>query len=83
MDRAEIIGGPNGDNLSLLAVRWEENYVCESPVSSISTHGMNATDITTHMEIFGSTPREDFSNDDIERAIEEIRAAIDKYGFKN
>jgi len=82
MDRAEAIGGPHGDNLSMIAVRWEENYVGDSAASSVSTHAMSATDVTTHMEIFGNVPREDLSNDDIERAIEEIRSAIDKYSFK-
>ncbi|MCL2076694.1 MAG: serine/threonine-protein phosphatase [Betaproteobacteria bacterium] len=82
MDRVESISGSNGDNLSMLAVRWEEDYVGDSSSFSVSTHGMSATDVTTHMEIFGNMPREDFSNDDIERAIEEIRAAIDKYSFK-
>ncbi|MCL2021931.1 MAG: serine/threonine-protein phosphatase [Betaproteobacteria bacterium] len=82
MDRVEGISGSSGDNLSMLAVRWEENYMGDSLPSSISTHGMSATDVTTHMESFGNIPREDLSNDDIERAIEEIRAAIDKYSFK-
>jgi len=85
MDRVESIGGPNGDNLSMLAVRWGEDYAGDSgSTASVSTHSMSNTDITTHMEAFTNTniQREDLSNDDIERAIEEIRAAIDKYSFK-
>ena len=89
MDRVESIGGPHGDNISMLAVRWGDNYTDDSDTgsdsdSSISTHDMNETDITTHMEIFTNTnvQREDLSNDEIERAILEIRAAIDKYNFR-
>jgi len=85
MDRVESIGGPHGDNLSMLVVRWEENYMGDSgSPASISTHSMGETDVTTHMEAFTNTniQRETLSNDDIERAIEEIRSAIDKYSFK-
>jgi serine/threonine protein phosphatase PrpC len=82
LDRVESIGGAHGDNLSMLAIRWDENYIESITSDSISTHAMSDTDITTHLETFSSMPREDLSNDDIERAIEEIRSAIDKYSFK-
>ncbi|MDR2636892.1 MAG: serine/threonine-protein phosphatase [Zoogloeaceae bacterium] len=82
MDRVENIAGQFGDNLSILAVRWEENYADHVPTSSVSTQGMGMTDVTTHMEEFGNIPRPDLSDDEIELAIDEIRAAIEKYSFK-
>jgi hypothetical protein len=34
---AEVKGGPHGDNLSVVAVRWEDSYV-EEESSAISHH---------------------------------------------
>jgi PPM family protein phosphatase len=77
--QAEVKGGPHGDNLSVVAVRWEENYV-ENVTSAISTQTMALNEVATHMEEFGrGTSKTDLSEDEIERAIEEIRNAIEKY----
>jgi serine/threonine protein phosphatase PrpC len=83
MERAETWGGAQGDNLSLIAVRWEENYE-ELSQSSIFTQSMGISEFTTRMEEFGRNPHDksNFSDDEIERAIAEIRAAIDKVSFK-
>lgn len=81
--QAEAKGGPHCDNLSVVAVRWEENYVEES-ATSVSTQTMALNEVTTKMEEFGRNPgsRSDLSDDEIEKAIEEIRSAIEKYNPK-
>ncbi|RIX47431.1 MAG: serine/threonine-protein phosphatase [Rhodocyclales bacterium GT-UBC] len=83
LDKAEIKGGIHGDNLSVVAVRWEDSYV-EDASSSISTQTMSQDEITTRLEEFGRNPayKSDLSEDEIEKAIEEIRNAIDKYNPK-
>jgi len=83
LDQAEIKGGIHGDNLSVVAVRWEDSYV-EDASSSVSTQTMSQDEITTRLEEFGRNPayKSDLSEDEIEKAIEEIRNAIDKYNPK-
>lgn len=83
MQQAERWGGAHGDNLSMIVVRWEENYQ-EPAQSSISTQSMGLNEVTTRLDEFGRNPnyKSDLSDDEIERAIEEIRAAIDKYSLK-
>ena len=80
LSQAEIKGGAHGDNLSAVAVRWEESYV-EDASSSISTQTMAQDEVTTRLEEFGRNPayKSDLSEDEIEKAINEIRATIDKY----
>ncbi|MCK6390695.1 MAG: serine/threonine-protein phosphatase [Azonexus sp.] len=80
LSQAETKAGPRGDNLSVVAVRWEESYVEESS-TAISTQTMTQDEVTTKLDEFGRNPayRSDLSDDEIEQAIEEIRAAIDKY----
>lgn len=80
LSQAETKGGPHCDNLSAVAVRWEEAYVDEAS-SSVSTQTMAIHEVTTRLEEFGRNPayKSDLSDEEIERAIEEIRNAIDKY----
>ncbi|MCL2344797.1 MAG: protein phosphatase 2C domain-containing protein [Desulfobulbus sp.] len=80
LTQAEMLGGLHGDNLSVVAVRWEQSYVDDSS-SSISTQAMAPDEITTRLDEFGRNPayKTDLSEDEIEKAIEEIRTAIDKY----
>lgn len=80
LSQAEIKGGPHGDNLSVVAVRWEESYI-EEASSAISTQTMTQDEVTTRLEAFGRNPdyKSDLTEDEIEKAIEEIRDAIDKY----
>ena len=80
LSQAETKGGAHGDNLSAVAVRWEEAYVDEAS-SSISTQTMALNEVTTRLEEFGRNPayKSDLSDEEIERAIEEIRSTIDKY----
>lgn len=80
MNQAETKGGPHGDNLSVVTVRWEEAYVDDAS-SAISTQTMGLNEVTTRLEEFGRNPayKSDLSDEEIERAIEEIRSTIDKY----
>ena len=80
LTQAEIKGGPHVDNLSVVTVRWEDNYV-EEASSSISTQTMRFDEVATHIEEFGRDPahKTDLSEDEIEKAIDEIRTAIDKF----
>lgn len=83
LSQAEIKGGVHGDNLSVVAVRWEQSYD-EDASSLISTQTMAQGEVTTRLEAFGRNPayKSDLSDDEIEKAIEEIRNAIDKYNPK-
>jgi len=83
LSQAETKGGPHGDNLSAVAVRWEESYVDEAS-SAISTQTMTQDEVTTRLEEFGRNPayKSDLTDDEIEKAIEEIRSAIDKFNPK-
>ena len=80
LHQAEIKGGPHGDNASVVAVRWEDAYV-EDASSAISTQTMTQDEVTTKLDEFGRNPayKSDLTDDEIEKAIAEIRSAIDKY----
>jgi PPM family protein phosphatase len=80
LSEAEVRGGAHGDNLSVVSVRWEDRYV-EEASSAISTLSMTRDEVTTRLDEFGRNPayKSDLSDDEIEKAIEEIRNAIDKY----
>ena len=83
MDRADARSGPNADNLSIVAVRWEDNYI--EPGSGLSsavhTQTMPLGAFTTKLDAFGRNPkyRTELTEDEIERAIEEIRSTIQKF----
>jgi len=83
LGQAEIRGGPNADNLSMVVVRWEDNYVeaGSSGASTVSTQTMPRDTITTRLDAFGRNPnyRTELTDDEIERAIDEIRSTIHKY----
>ena len=77
--QAELQAGARCDNVSAVAVRWEDTYV--DAASLISTQTMRQDEVTTRLDQFGRNPayKSELSDDEIERAIEEIRAAIEKY----
>lgn len=83
MEEADSLGSPTADNLSLVAIRWDDNYVDPGSglTSVVHTQTMPLDAITTHLDAFGRNPRykSDLTDDEIERAIEEIRATIQKY----
>jgi serine/threonine protein phosphatase PrpC len=79
LGQAEARAGANSDNLSLIAMQWDRNYDENTP-SNVSTKTMPLHSFTAKM---GETGKErlpsDLSEDDIERAIDEIRRAIQKF----
>ena len=83
LSQADIRGGPNADNLSIVAVRWEDSYREEgsSPSSVVSTQLMSRDTVTTKLDAFGRNPnyKTELSEEEIERAIDEIRSTIQKY----
>ncbi len=83
LDDAERKGGAHVDNLSVVAVRWEDHYV-EAGSSIISTQMMSVDEVTTRLDEFGRNPayKSDLSDAEIEAAIEEIRATIEKFNTK-
>lgn len=83
LSHAENRGGPNADNLSIVVVRWEDSFVQEgSELSSlVSTKTMSRDTVTTRLDEFGRNPnyKTELTDDEIERAIDEIRSTIQKY----
>ena len=83
MEQADGRGGQNADNLSIVAVRWEDNYVepGSGNSSTIHTQTMPLGAITTHLDEFGRNPKykTELTDEEIERAIQEIRSTIQKY----
>ncbi|MDR1709827.1 MAG: serine/threonine-protein phosphatase [Candidatus Accumulibacter sp.] len=83
MDDADERGGPNADNLSIVAVRWEDNYVepGEDEPGSIHTRTMPLGAVTTRLDKFGRNPsyKSELTDEEIERTIQEIRSTILKY----
>lgn len=83
LGQADIRGGPNADNLSIVAVRWEDSYREErtGPSSVVSTQLMSRDTVTTKLDAFGRNPsyKTELSEEEIERAIDEIRSTIQKY----
>ena len=83
LGQAEARGGPTADNLSMLAVRWQDTYSDGSSGGSsvISTRTMPRDTVTTKMDEFGRNPqsRTELTEAEIELAIEEIRSTIQKY----
>lgn len=80
MKEAEARAGSHGDNLSAVIVRWGEIY--QDGISSfVSTQTMALDEVTTNLEEFGRQPgiKAELNDDEIELAIEEIRATIAKY----
>ena len=80
MNEAEELGGHQCDNMTLIAMTWHDDHQEDIP-DTVSTRTMPADAYTTQMEGFGRSKRdqEDLSEDEIERAIREINAAIHKF----
>ena len=83
LDQADSRGGPSADNLSIVVVRWEDSYVEDGAGASsvVSTQTMSRDTITTTLDAFGRNPqyKTELSDEEIERAINEIRSTIQKY----
>ncbi|MGL4605247.1 MAG: PP2C family protein-serine/threonine phosphatase [Iodobacter sp.] len=78
MDRAELRGGKFADNISALGINWhDEDEQLYSENTFVSTQKLDPNTITTHIDPL--TASFDITDDDIEAAIAEIQAAIQKY----
>jgi len=83
MREAEKRGGPDGDNLSAIIVRWgPETLTDESSTTTTDTLGLGefqtAIDRTVTLTDRKGTQR-DLTDDEIEHAIQEIQSTIQKY----
>jgi serine/threonine protein phosphatase PrpC len=83
MLEAEMRAGDNGDNLSVIAVRWGPEVPVDEPSTTI-TETMGRGEFTTQMDrTLTLTDRKgaqrDLSDDEIERAIQEIQSTIKRY----
>ena len=83
MREAEERGGAEGDNLSAIVVRWGPETLVDEPSTRI-TESMGQGEFTTQMDrtltLSDRTGvQRDLSDDEIERAIEEIQATIQRY----
>lgn len=83
LDHNEKLGGPNADNYSIVVVRWEDSQPLNlgDDSDAISTQTMSLDMVTTRLDEFGRNAnyKTELSEDEIERAIEEIRSTIQKY----
>ncbi len=81
LDMAEVRAGRDGDNASVVGMTWAEEEARDA--DWISTVSMDPTDIKSTIEQFGKAapllPAGYLTDDEIERAIEEIRHAIKKH----
>jgi serine/threonine protein phosphatase PrpC len=79
---AEQRGGPDGDNLSAIVVRWGPETLPDEPSTITETLGLGEFEtqldrVLTLSDRKGS--QRDLSDDEIERAIEEIQSTIHRY----
>ncbi|MDR1853873.1 MAG: serine/threonine-protein phosphatase [Azoarcus sp.] len=86
LSEAEDIAGASCDNLSIIVMAWREGIGDDDnlPVETVSTQTMALSDFTTRMDTFDKHHRLSasemmLSDDDIEMAIQEINAAIQKF----
>ena len=83
MQQAETRGGDEGDNLSAIVVRWgAEKVIDETGTTITETMGLGEfeTQIDQTITLNDRAGMErDLSDDEIERAIAEIQATIQRY----
>ena len=83
MREAEQRGGADGDNLSAIVVRWGPETLTDEPTTTVTeTMGLGEfeTQIDRTLTLTDRTGVErDLSDDEIERAIEEIQSTIQRY----
>ena len=79
LDMAEALNGQNGDNLSAIGLQWGDTSDDEPFAISTLTMGLDAaTTILNPVASQQADSAHDLSDDDIERAIAEIQAALRK-----
>jgi PPM family protein phosphatase len=78
MDQAELQGGKFADNISALGINWhdaDEHFFSDN--AFVSTQKLDINTISTHIDPLLAS--ENITDEDIEAAIAEIQAAIEKY----
>ena len=78
LDLAEVRGGADSDNLSVVAMTWAETHP-GAIAGEVSTRTLKRDGVTTQLEDFSKADHSDLTDEEIESAIEEIRAAIRKH----
>ena len=83
MREGEKRGGPDGDNLSAIVVRWGPETLTDEPSTTI-TETLGLGEFETQIDrTLTLTDRKgaqrDLTDDEIEHAIEEIQSTIQKY----
>lgn len=82
LDHAERMAGKTCDNLSMVAMQWQDD-INANVNDAISTQAMALDNFTTRLDTFErarpGNAAADLTDDEIERAIAEINAAIQKY----
>ena len=81
--QAESRAGKDSDNISALAIHWLESYPEAGLPGDVSTQTLELGQFTTQIEDFGRTGPAvgrggDLTDEEIERAIDEIRKALRK-----
>jgi serine/threonine protein phosphatase PrpC len=84
MREAERRAGPDGDNLSAIIVRWGPETAADEPLTTITETlplGEFATQLESTLSLADrkGSERADLSEDEIERAIDEIQTTIKRY----
>lgn len=80
MDKAEVRGGKDGDNLSAIAVNWHDDERNGDEREFISTLKLDANTVSTHLsQLKTPTEEAEVTEEEIEKAIAEIQSAIRKY----
>ena len=81
LNLAELRAGNDCDNLSVVAMTWAESNPAAIS-AEVSTQTLELEGVSTQFEDFGSAERADLTDEEIERAIEEIREAIRKHSMR-
>jgi len=77
LDLAELRAGADCDNLSVVAMNWEGSQ--RAAGGEVSTQTLALDTVSTQLGDFSQADNGDLSDAEIERAIQEIRAAIRKH----
>ena len=78
LTQAEQRAGKDCDNLSVVAMTWTDSVQVQSP-GEVSTQTLELDAVITQVEDFGKEDHSDLTDEEIERAIGEIRDAIRKH----
>lgn len=78
LDLAELRGGADCDNLSVVAMTWAETHP-GAVAGEVSTQTLVLDGVSTQLEDFSKADDSNLTDEEIERAIEEIRDAIRKH----